>query len=83
MTQATVEKALNGDLDKGVVAEYSTSEDGHGRHEERSYVVVHDVKGLRDREAWKKASTVAPNRPPSKRGAAAAPMATYERCHPV
>jgi len=56
--QATVEKALNGELDKGVVAEYTTREDGHGRHEERSYVVVHDVEGLRDRDAWPKASTV-------------------------
>jgi predicted transposase YbfD/YdcC len=56
--QATVEKALNGELDKGVVAEYTTREDGHGRHEERSYVVVHDVEGLRDREVWSKASTV-------------------------
>ncbi len=56
--QATVEKALNGELDKGVVAEYTTREDGHGRHEERSYVVVHDVAHLRDREAWPKASTV-------------------------
>ena len=56
--QATVEKALNGELDKGVVAEYTTREDGHGRHEERSYVVVHDVESLRDREVWSKASTV-------------------------
>lgn len=56
--QATVEKALNGELDKGAVAEYLTHEDGHGRHEERSYVVVHDVTGLRDRNAWPKASTV-------------------------
>ena len=56
--QAIVEKALNGELDKGVVAEYTTREDGHGRHEERSYVVVHDVESLRDREAWPKASTV-------------------------
>src|SRR5439155_20300589 len=30
----------------------------HGRVEESTYVVVHAVKGLRDREAWKKASTV-------------------------
>jgi predicted transposase YbfD/YdcC len=56
--QATVEKALNGELDKGVVAEYTRREDGHGRHEERSSVVVHDVEGLRDREVWSKASTV-------------------------
>jgi predicted transposase YbfD/YdcC len=56
--QTTVEKALNGELEKGVVAEYVTHEDGHGRHEERSYLVVHDVEGLRDRDVWPKASTV-------------------------
>jgi predicted transposase YbfD/YdcC len=56
--EATVEKALNGELKQGVVAEYTTREDGHGRHEERCYVVVNDVEGLRDREAWPKASTV-------------------------
>jgi predicted transposase YbfD/YdcC len=56
--QTTMEKALNGELDKSVVAEYTTREDGHGRHEERSYVVVHNVETIRDIEAWPKASTV-------------------------
>jgi len=56
--KATVEKALNGQMDKGVVAEHTTCEDGHGRLEERSYVVAHNVEGIRDREAWPKVSTV-------------------------
>jgi predicted transposase YbfD/YdcC len=56
--QATVEKALDGKLAEGVVARYGTREDGHGRHEERSYVVIHDVAGLRDREAWPDVTTV-------------------------
>ena len=56
--QAKVEIALNGELDKGVVAEHTTREDGHGRHEERSYVVVHDINGIRDSEAWPKACVV-------------------------
>jgi predicted transposase YbfD/YdcC len=56
--QATVEQALDGQLDPGVVAEYSTREDGHGRHEERSYVIIQHVEGLRDRAAWPSVTTV-------------------------
>jgi predicted transposase YbfD/YdcC len=56
--QGTVEQALDGKLDSGVVAEYSTRDQGHGRHEERSYVVIHHVDGLRDRQAWPEATTV-------------------------
>jgi predicted transposase YbfD/YdcC len=56
--QATVEQALEGRLPAGVVAEYTTREQGHGRQEERSYVVIHHVEGLRDREAWPKVTTV-------------------------
>ena len=56
--QTTLEKALNDELEKGVVAQYTTRENGHGRHEERSYVVVHNVEGIRDRDVWSKASTV-------------------------
>ena len=52
------EKALNDELEKGVVAQYTTRENGHGRHEERSYVVVHNVEGIRDIDVWSKASTV-------------------------
>jgi predicted transposase YbfD/YdcC len=56
--QATVEQALEGNLDAGVVAEYTTRDQGHGRHEERSYVVIHHVAGLRDRPAWSDATSV-------------------------
>jgi predicted transposase YbfD/YdcC len=56
--QATVEQALEGKLAKGIVAQHTTCADGHGRHEERSYVVIHDVAGLRDRQAWPHATTV-------------------------
>ena len=56
--QATVEQALDGKLADGVVAEYTTREDGHGRHEERSYVVIHHVDGLRNRQAWPEVTTV-------------------------
>jgi predicted transposase YbfD/YdcC len=56
--QATVEQALDGKLQAGVVAQYTTREQGHGRYEERSYVVIHDVEGLRDRQAWPDVTTV-------------------------
>jgi predicted transposase YbfD/YdcC len=56
--QATVEQALEGKLPASAVAEYTTREEGHGRHEERSYVVVHHVEGLRDQQEWPGVTTV-------------------------
>lgn len=56
--QDTVERALSGELPARVVLQHNTSEHGHGRQENRSYVVVHDVKSIRDRQAWPKLKTV-------------------------
>jgi len=56
--QATVEQALEGTLEKSIVAQYTTREESHGRHEERPSVVIHHVAGLRDRQAWPKVTTV-------------------------
>jgi predicted transposase YbfD/YdcC len=56
--QTTVAHALDGKLGDDAVAEYTTREEGHGRHEERSYVVIHHVDGLRDRQAWPEVTTV-------------------------
>jgi len=56
--QSTVERALDGDLPADVVESYSTTECAHGRQEERSYVVIHDVEGIRDQEAWAHLTTV-------------------------
>jgi predicted transposase YbfD/YdcC len=56
--QATVAKALDGFLPAEVVQEHTQVEFGHGRQEERSYVVIHDVEGIRDRVHWKKLTTV-------------------------
>ena len=56
--QATVEQALNGELPAQVVLQHSTTEQGHGRQEKRSYVVIHHVKGIRDLQAWPKLKTV-------------------------
>jgi predicted transposase YbfD/YdcC len=56
--QATVAQALDGKLGAAVVSEYATQEQGHGRQEERYYVVIHDIDGLRDRQAWPDATSV-------------------------
>jgi predicted transposase YbfD/YdcC len=56
--QTTVMRALEGQLPEHVVVEHATSEQGHGRKEERSYVVIHDVEGIRDRTAWPGLKTV-------------------------
>jgi predicted transposase YbfD/YdcC len=56
--QATVEKALDGLLPEGDVAEYTKKESGHGREEERSYVVIHNVEGVGERDQWANLTTV-------------------------
>jgi len=56
--QATVEQALEGELPAGTVEQYTTKEEGHGRQEQRSYVVIHHVEGIRDQQAWPELTTV-------------------------
>jgi predicted transposase YbfD/YdcC len=56
--QTTVVKALDGELPAAVVHEHTTSERGHGRREQRSYVVIHHVAGIRDRGLWPKLKVV-------------------------
>ena len=56
--QATVERALEGDLPEHVVLQHATTEEGHGRLEKRSYVVVHNVECIRDRDARPELKTV-------------------------
>jgi predicted transposase YbfD/YdcC len=56
--QATVTKALDGELPLGVARQITTREEGHGRQEVRSYVVIEDVSGLRDRKSWPKVKVV-------------------------
>jgi len=63
--QATVEKALDGKLPAGTVEQYVTRTVDHGRDEERSYVVIHNVEDIRDRDQWAQLKTVG--------------MCTYER----
>src|SRR5437868_5129706 len=50
--QATVTRALEGELAAGRVRQATTTDHGHGRLEERSCVVIEDVRGIRDRSAW-------------------------------
>jgi len=56
--QATVEKALETDGAGVSVEQYHQVEAGHGRHEERSYYVIHNVEGIRDRARWAELATV-------------------------
>lgn len=37
---------------------YETEEDGHGRHERRTYEVIHEPEGIRDQAAWPKLKVI-------------------------
>jgi predicted transposase YbfD/YdcC len=56
--QETVAKALDGELPAGVVRTHTTREQGHGRQEVRSCVVVEHMAGIRDQQAWPHLTTV-------------------------
>ena len=56
--QDTVAKALEGELPAGVVRQYTSKEEGHGRKEERSCVVIQHVAGIHGRQAWPGLTTV-------------------------
>lgn len=56
--QTTVGKALDGKLAKHEVATITTREQGHGRHEERTYTVITNLDNIRDRKRWAKLTTV-------------------------
>jgi predicted transposase YbfD/YdcC len=50
--QETVRRALDGDLPAATVRQWTTTEQGHGRVEKRSCVVITDLAGIRDRKHW-------------------------------
>ncbi len=56
--EAIVEQAYDGTLGNEVVKEYRTQEERHGRREERIYLTIDHVDGLRDRKAWPGVTTV-------------------------
>jgi predicted transposase YbfD/YdcC len=56
--QETVGQALEGKLAAGKVRQHTTVEQGHGRREERTCVMIQEVAGIRDRHLWPKLTTV-------------------------
>lgn len=56
--QETVQQALDDELPPEQISTHTTVENGHGRHEERSYLVVTSVESIRDRSAWPKLKVV-------------------------
>jgi predicted transposase YbfD/YdcC len=50
--QESLTKALDSAGQAGEYDIHTTEERGHGRHETRSYVVVTNLEGIRNREAW-------------------------------
>jgi predicted transposase YbfD/YdcC len=56
--QETVLKALEGGLPTATVRQFTTTEQGHGRQEERSCVMVQYVEDIRDRKLWPGLTTV-------------------------
>jgi predicted transposase YbfD/YdcC len=56
--QETVAQALDGQLPAGRVRQCTTIDEGHGRREERSCVVIQHVAGIRARRAWAHLTTV-------------------------
>jgi predicted transposase YbfD/YdcC len=56
--QATVTKALDGELAKHQVATVTTTAAGHGRKEQRTYLVITNLESIRDRDLWVGLTTV-------------------------
>lgn len=56
--QATVTKALDGELPKYQVATVTTTAEGHGRIEQRTYTVITNLEAIRDRTLWAGLTTV-------------------------
>jgi predicted transposase YbfD/YdcC len=56
--QACLEKAMDADFQGVTHDTYHTEDQGHGRRESRSYVIVVDPEGIRNVEAWAKLKVV-------------------------
>jgi predicted transposase YbfD/YdcC len=56
--QATVSKAVEGELAEDQVATVTTRSEGHGRKEQRSYLVITNLDHIRDRKLWAGLTTV-------------------------
>jgi predicted transposase YbfD/YdcC len=56
--QATVTKALDDELPNHQVATVTTTAEGHGRIEQRTYTVITSLEEIRDRKLWAGLTTV-------------------------
>jgi predicted transposase YbfD/YdcC len=56
--QEQVNRALDGELAAGKVRQCATTEQGHGRVETRTCVVITELTGIRDRKQWPHLSAV-------------------------
>jgi predicted transposase YbfD/YdcC len=56
--QKTLNRAFEGELPKGALATFTSEEQGHGRKEVRSCVVVDRVADIQERKLWKGLTTV-------------------------
>ena len=56
--QTTVVQALEGELPKHQTATIATTDVGHGRQERRTYMIITNLEGIRDRAAWMGLTTV-------------------------
>ena len=56
--QATMTKALDGELAKGETTTITSSEEKHGRKETRTYTTSTNLESIRDRKLWSGLSTV-------------------------
>jgi predicted transposase YbfD/YdcC len=56
--QATVTKALDDELPPHQVATVTTTAEGHGRIEQRTYTVITNLEAIRDRKLWAGLTTV-------------------------
>ncbi len=56
--QKTVNKALDDEIPKHQVRTLTTEEEGHGRREVRTYMVISTLEDIRDRLAWPGLKTV-------------------------
>ena len=56
--QTTVQKALDGELPKHLVATHTTTDKGHGREERRTCTVIRVLESIRGRKDWAGLTTV-------------------------
>jgi predicted transposase YbfD/YdcC len=56
--QEAFAQALDADLEGWDHDSYETKEQGHGRQETRTYTILRDLDGIRDRPLWKKLTTI-------------------------